>query len=382
MFGCGVRIGPLLAPEIVFGWKEKAMRRTALWLSFAIGISSLTIVHSEEPPATNNTQRIDAGKIADLKAGIVFWKKNAYRCKALSPSFPSKNDNPPRKPTDPPLKAGQTDPESECDDGDMTLFNGLLCISGNDDGCDGVRRAQGPDGRWWRSPRRIGSSEAKTDDEQATFSTDQALGVMAYVIKTGDKDRFSRWVSWIVNKNPRCGASSCVPPGALRYCQDDRCTFKAIDCALLDQLARHLGEKPVCGAAQIISIPLPAEYQKRFNDLIGWVSKRTGVPLDKYNKDFESALQRYEQAVNKLQEQLKLLPFEPAEIAETIAMINTGIAGEGSPRHLAGVNVFLLKKLGFESPELLAASNELVAKDPKIHSSVTWLRGRPIRHKY
>src|SRR5580704_13417762 len=97
-----------------------------------------------------------------------------------------------------PTKYSATDPMN-CDDGDMTLFNGMLCSSGDRRGCDGVRLAQGSDGRWWRSPRRIGWTWPSYD---VSFSPDQALGVMLYTAKSRDVAAFDRWVQWIADNRP------------------------------------------------------------------------------------------------------------------------------------------------------------------------------------
>src|SRR5262245_37216612 len=94
----------------------------------------------------------------ELTDRIGFWKSQGFLCKG---TFPSKYD--------------ARDPEG-CDDGDMTLFNGLLCLSGEQIGCDAVQKSQGGDGRWWRSPRRVGW-ELGYD---VSFSPDQALGVLGY----------------------------------------------------------------------------------------------------------------------------------------------------------------------------------------------------------
>jgi hypothetical protein len=102
-----------------------------------------------------------------------FWRQNAFLCAAAPPSFPSKE------------VLGQP---QECDDGDMTLFNGLLCAAGESAGCEAVARSQDTDGRWWRSPRRIGW-EAPAHD--VSFSPDQSLGDLLYAVQTKDKVRFS-----------------------------------------------------------------------------------------------------------------------------------------------------------------------------------------------
>src|SRR5712664_1853578 len=76
-----------------------------------------------------------------LSDELAWWQPpQAFLCQPAGFSFPS--------------KYSASDPD-HCDDGDMTLFNGMLCSSDDARGCDAVRGAQGSDGRWWRSPRRI-----------------------------------------------------------------------------------------------------------------------------------------------------------------------------------------------------------------------------------
>jgi hypothetical protein len=164
----------------------------------------------------------------DLGDRDAFWRGSAFFCTAIASPFPSKEVV--GKPTD-------------CDDGDMTLFNGLLCAAGESSGCDAVARAQGNDGRWWRSPRRIGW-EAPAHD--VSFSPDQALGVLLYSVQAGDKARFSRWLSWIETNRPCLVeiANTCVKYGWLRFCRDDadkRCTLRPADCVRIEQVARKLG---------------------------------------------------------------------------------------------------------------------------------------------
>lgn len=164
----------------------------------------------------------------DLSDRDAFWRQKTFSCIAISPSFPSKE------------VLGQP---QDCEDGDMTLFNGLLCTAGENAGCDAVARAQGPDGRWWRSPRRIGW-EAPTHD--VSFSPDQSLGVMLYAVQTRDSTRFARWLAWIESNRPCLVTigNSCIKYGWLRFCTDDadkRCTLRPDDCVNIEQVAIKLG---------------------------------------------------------------------------------------------------------------------------------------------
>lgn len=118
--------------------------------------------------------------------------------------------------------------KEQCDDGDATLFNGLLCASGEQVGCDAVAAAQGSDGRWWRSPRRVGDNAGQSN----SFSRDMSLGVLLYLQTTGDEARARSWLKWIDDnrpcsiKNPVTGG--CSVWGLHRVCRDDdgnRCSL-------------------------------------------------------------------------------------------------------------------------------------------------------------
>jgi hypothetical protein len=164
----------------------------------------------------------------ELADRLVYWESQAFYCNSARGPFPSKEG------------AGGI-----CDDGDMTLFNGLLCIAGDSRGCDGVRLAQGPDGRWWRSPDRI--DKDWFGKHGVSLSPDQALGVLLYITATGDKAAFEQWVSWIDANRP-CViklVGKCYVFGWPRYCDDDvpdkRCTFRPVDCGQLEVIGHNIG---------------------------------------------------------------------------------------------------------------------------------------------
>lgn len=82
--------------------------------------------------------------------------------------------------------------------GDSTLFAGLLCASGDNAACDSVKRAQGPDGRWYRSPYQL-HDPAKAEGENAktaSFSRDAGFGVLLYLLKTHDLAAATRWKNY------------------------------------------------------------------------------------------------------------------------------------------------------------------------------------------
>lgn len=143
-----------------------------------------------------------------------------------------------------PLCAGYPS-KADCNDGDMALFSGLLCASGEEHACEMVRNAQGPDGRWWRSPRRVGTNLG----EQHSFSRDMSLGVMLYLVTTRDVNAARNWVNWIEG-NRACVledpfGDGCLVRGAYRFCRDDAaagsCTLTPGTWALLGRVFDYLG---------------------------------------------------------------------------------------------------------------------------------------------
>ena len=138
-----------------------------------------------------------------LSARRDFWKRRAFYCN---------NEFPAKRLEGRPL---------ECDDGDMTLFNGLLCASGIAEGCRGVADARGADGRWFRSPLR---RRRPWLNGVASFSRDMAMGVMLYLVESRDVDAARSWMGWIRSnsacllRNPLGGA--CLFRGG-RICPED-----------------------------------------------------------------------------------------------------------------------------------------------------------------
>ncbi|WP_201413893.1 hypothetical protein [Mesorhizobium sp. J8] len=191
----------------------------------------------------------------DLATRDTFWRNNAFLCAGSSILFPSKE-----------VKGHPQD----CDDGDMTLFNGLLCSAGEAAGCDAVALSQSADGRWWRSPRRIGMEATRYD---VSFSPDQSLGVLLYVLRTGDKVRFSHWLSWIESHRPcltKIGGK-CFQYGWLRFCSDDvdkRCTLRPADCVRLEAVAQTIGVDGSLCRRTMRELGLPTDILRPLGDFL------------------------------------------------------------------------------------------------------------------
>jgi hypothetical protein len=248
---------------------------------------------------------------------VAYWEKEAFYCPDKGPKFPSKERKPDKDP-------------SRCNDGDMTFFNGLLCASGDDRGCRAVMQAQAGDGRWWRSPRRIGMDSSGGHD--VSFSPDQALGVMHYVYQKRQQGpgAFDRWLTWIDTNRP-CVFPSCLGKikGWPRYCDDDakdkRCTLRPTDCGLLEYLG-------------------PSVRSTK-----GGICKKV---LEEFgiNTEFE-----YERSEGKD----FFIPLD------TLAVGAAVLNDSGFPLHLVGVRIWLLERMGHASQSTRLAASILSFREPR-----------------
>ncbi|MFZ9519244.1 MAG: hypothetical protein ACO3A4_02095 [Silvanigrellaceae bacterium] len=126
------------------------------------------------------------------------------------------------------LRCGRSVAKERCDVGESALFNGLLCLSGDELSCEALRRSQGADGRVWRAEYRLPS------DAVNSFSREMALGVLAYLVATKDVEFAIRWMSWIEKNEDRfCREST-----------DDRCEFNMGLWMLFHDVWQYLGLAP------------------------------------------------------------------------------------------------------------------------------------------
>jgi len=155
--------------------------------------------------------------------------------------------------------------KANCDDGDTTLFAGLLCLSGVDIGCETVKDSQASDGRFWRSPRRNPNNIGKDN----SFSRDMSLGVLAYLIKTKDTEAANRWMNWIEKNRPclfKIGRS-CKYRGLHRLCKDDRdgrCTITPTIFQMMYFTWKYLGLDPTKTMLLYKSTPLLSPANKGY----------------------------------------------------------------------------------------------------------------------
>lgn len=90
-------------------------------------------------------------------------------------------------------------------DGDSTLWNGLLCSTGNNPwACEAVARSINDNGQVFRSPRRKLTNNDGNPYPQAPFSRDMARGVLLYLLQTNDREFLKRWAGYIQRTGGLC----------------------------------------------------------------------------------------------------------------------------------------------------------------------------------
>jgi hypothetical protein len=250
---------------------------------------------------------------------------------------------------------------AQCNDGDSILFNGLLCLANvtaqtdglaarekaalREVGCDVVKQSQTTgmkeiDGRWWRSPRRKTLALQDKQPEggsETTFSNDHALGVIAYIAKTKDSQAFQAWTNWMTDYAGICHSANCIP-GLPRYCPDDRCGFKIVDCPLLDALANYLGrDNPLCASDSV-----------KHAQALAW-----NVADFAFSRVFHLFVPQLDQILDKYGKGTRA-----AHSLERIILINSIVNGEGYSLNDVAATVYLLRTFGIVDQ----AESQLIAE--------------------
>lgn len=276
---------------------------------FRVFFCAFVLINAAPASATS------VGNLVDL---IPLWEANAPRCEG-SPS------------------------SEDCEDGDMTLFSGLLCSVGEEVGCAAVKAAQDGTGRWHRSPRLRNDPSLKPTN---SFSWDMALGVQLYAIKTNDSESFERWLAWVERSRPcisespeLSGQTYCLIRGWPRFCTDDTekgCTAKPQNLATLAIVAEELGAT----LPEPFVEPVPG-------GLDGAVLR---------------LLQR-EAAESNAMFSLKTLLPSAETLQPDVLMIDSAINREGYSRHLAGVENMLLRAVMPDNQKLAIAAKILASRE-------------------
>lgn len=141
--------------------------------------------------------------------------------------------------------------KGNCDDGDIMMYSGLLCLSGEEIGHQTVLRSVDETGRAWRSPRRINN-----EPEGNSFSRDMLSGMLGCIIKHKDKELAQRF--WAYTQS--IGGKLC--PDAT----DNKCTMLPTTLGLLKQVWTYIGLEPTTAmklGGVIDDIGLLAQSQTR-----------------------------------------------------------------------------------------------------------------------
>ncbi|WP_133118189.1 hypothetical protein [Rhizobium hidalgonense] len=207
------------------------------------------------------------------------------------------------------------------DDGDMSIFGGLLCLSGEAEGCELVRRAQSRNGQFWRSPAR---ADSKTDDQ---FSGDQFKGLAAYWAGTGDSDSLEKYLDSVSAKWTPYPSKATNIVKMYNGCTDD----PGGKCNIIDEEWRWLN---IFAAKLGVDAHVPTDakdYAAKFGDPVGMLP--------------------WKAIINKL----------------------------GYRSHLVGVEIYISKKLGIADPRLDAAAEILAGRQPDNPFFLYLARGKDAR---
>lgn len=304
---------------------------------------------------------VDAAKEADLSARMRHWSAPAQLpfCDYREGKFPSKYKLP--------EKPGALEGPA-CEDGDSVIFNGLTCATGDRRGCAAVLASQGPNGLWWRSPRRRVGRIIDPEGKETIFSNDHALGAMLYILETRNSDAFKNWITWIGQNGRYLGH---IP----RYCDDDRCAFKPIDCPLLDRVALAIGQaNPVCDPSPLDPNALLNSLQRAFDDVTGELDHIPGADVLMPDRKILKALfdetmgplQKITARAEELRQKHDTFLRAMSHVSDVVTLVNSEVNDAGYPRHDVGVAAYLLLKYGgFNTDAVSDAAHIIAAKEPE-----------------
>ena len=284
-------------------------------LRFFTKIMALVIAFSLTTSIARSATTADR---AELDRRMGYWSERLPFCNWPGvAAYPSKYDENVLYNDPNPLKG-------QCNDGDGVIFNGVLCISGDDRGCDAVRRSQAADGEFWRSPRKVGVFSK----DETPFSNDHVLGVWAYIAHKKDSVAFRKWIDWIDGQP--------FP----RFCQDDNCIFGVSDCPMLDALALILHEfNKVCDPqhkAMDLAARAAVDAQRRFNDAVARLYKIPGsVVLRPAVEPLEASFNAGVNLLLKATQKSEEVRIQAATYARALS---------GAPSLIVGINALVNKQ--------------------------------------
>lgn len=290
-----------------------------------------------------------ADPVSDLAARLKIWKLPgaAPLCKdkVTGLLFPAK-------------QSADQAVAQDCDDGDATLFNALLCYSGEASACTAVARAQvrdasGKGGEWKRSPRFVTQPSLRPSN---SFSPDMALGLHLYAAhalpKSPERAAYAEWAGWIEQSRP-CVLDifgACLR-GLPRLCTDDTekgCTMRPGDLAIMRANLDQMG----------IPAPPPAPLPA-ISDSVLKLLKIDPRQLEQVN---DLSFERLSAAVSQYS--------VPMLFADSV------LNEEGFPQHLVAVGILVSRQRSSAADDFLlkAAAKNLADKQPK-NAFFHWLAG-------
>lgn len=211
----------------------------------------------------------------------------------------------------------------------MALFGGLLCLSGESEGCTLLKCSQSDSGQFWRSPAHLG--ELPTP-HHSPFSGDQFNGVAAFFLGNTDpsacpipgsaslsnKERLESYIKFVSGNKTSYSSSQTYPDYGFKSCQEtpgnETCLLQGKEWAWLKILSDKVGASP--------DPTIPSDLQ-----------------------DFES---RY--------------GFK-WDFLEWMAS-SSAIGKYGFETHLVGVEIFLAQMAGISHPSIQRAAAILTARQP------------------
>jgi hypothetical protein len=288
----------------------------------------------------------------------------------------------------------QGDGKEPCNDGDMTLFSGLLCAAGVRSadgrliGCDSVARALDADGRWFRSPRRKVDSSIDAEEHKggvASFSPDMAMGVQLYLVSAKDTASAERWISWLDAHRPCWGGvePTCDVPlldiknvrGLPRFCTDEPGPPQPED-GDQEKLLRQLRVDPRCSMrpGDFASLGQTRNYMKVYRIALPTDPDACKEPPSGSMDDVKTRFDKLERLLNitRLENVASIvkggliytLQLSCSEAA-TWTRLGAEFNRSGFSQHLVAVNVLLLRRMGLGNALLDDSARRLADKQPE-----------------
>lgn len=180
-------------------------------------------------------------------------------------------------------------------DGDIVAYAGWLCFSGEEIGCETVRKSIDSQCRVWRSPGRVG---VDTDD---SFSRDMLLGLLGYFVKTKDTAKAKCWMDYVES----IGNKLC--PDAT----DNKCDITVPTWGTLGEVWKYLGISRTTNMKVNGLIDDETVYLQSLTQATGYGMELTAfqIYLRQYMGSYTQSLKKAAETLAKRQPQNPLFEF-------------------------------------------------------------------------